>query len=139
MASRTQVTQESGAPSFASLLGNAKSLTTAVDDGFTLVERETLRDQPMVISKYTINNGTNGKWSRIWAVTADENGNPRQVKFEDGSRSGKGITATLEEMARLGVRGGVAVILRGEDYAFEDRETGATDYAIRYSFEEYAG
>ena len=107
--------------------------------GFPLVDRETLRDQPMIIIKYTINSGTNGKWSRVWVNVADESGEIRQVKFEDGGRSGKGITATLEEMARLGSRGGVAVVLRGEDYAFEDRETGATDYAVRYFFEDYKG
>ena len=58
-------------------------------------------------------------------------------RFDDGGRSMNSITSQLEEMSRLGNRTNIVVVLDGEEYQFEDRETGAPMEAVRYSFRSY--
>lgn len=113
-----------------------KTLTQAQDDGFTSTPREDLVDRPMILQRWEIRDGIGGsKFARVWAlVLNEESGEVEQVKFEDGGRSFTGIPATLAELTRNKVRGGVTVVMRGEPYTFTD-DNGLEMDAVRYSFE----
>lgn len=122
---------------FMTAFKSGKTLAQAQDDGFASVERSELVDQPMLLVKWELNPGIGGApYARVWARVFDpETGEERKVKFADGGRSFDGIPATLKELERNRVKTNVAVYLRGEEYDFEDSDTGEMKTAVRYTFE----
>lgn len=124
-----------GAELFAAKFAASKTLTKARDDGYTLTDRADLVDKPMILEKWELLPGIGDRpYARVWAhVYNEDTGTVVKVKFEDGGRSFDGIPATLAELQRNRVRTNVAVVLRGEPYDFEDRDTGEMKTAVRYS------
>jgi hypothetical protein len=114
----------------------AQDLATAIDDGFTAVQRDEILDLPLVIVAWETEEGFGGsKYSEVWALAEySADGDVRKVKFQDGGRSADGITRTLARLVENGVTGDLVATLKGEPYTFTDND-GVEVYAMRYTLE----
>lgn len=124
------------------LFQGATDLTAAQDDGFTLTDREELagvdggKAIPLYLVGWEITDGMGGQYAEVWALAMFAPDDVRKVKFRDGGRSFDGITATLSKLTKNGVYGNVRLIMLGETYNFNDRDTGEAMSAVRYTLHD---
>ena len=127
---------------FMGKLENAQDLTAALDDGFVLTDRqdiirpEGVPPVPLYLVGWETSEGIGGDYVEVWALAMFEDGEVSKIKFRDGGRSFDGIPATLKKLTQNGVYGNVRLVMMGEEYPFNDRETGEPMTGWRYTLHD---
>lgn len=119
-----------------SVYGAVALSSEVLGDGFTLVEKDKLLDEPFVLVDYTVHtsktnfdeNGEGLKFVTVRCVTKED----KRVAFNDGST---GVAQQLRDLAAREIYGGIYVQngLRASEYEVLDakgRKSSATTYYL---------
>lgn len=90
----------------AELYGDVQDVTQELGNGFTLVEKDALEGEHMVLMYWVFNEGDFGEFASIAAVTASQ----KRVIFNDGST---GVFAQLKEYTQETKRNGGLLAPKG--------------------------
>lgn len=121
---------------FGDRVKGSQSLTSALDDGFTLTDRSEITGKPLVIVGWEISAGIGGDYVEVWAMVMFGPEDIRKCKFRDGGRAPEGIPATLRRLTESGITSNVRTIMTSQEYEFTDQTTGEVMAAARYWFED---